>query len=586
MTPPRSPLGIAIVAAALAAPLCLIYLPALTYPFSSIDDAHYVAANPHVREGLSSRSLIWAFGSEMELWHPLTMLSLMTDATIADALGGATGATDRDLVLRGVCRTTNLLLHGINGVLVFLLARGLGFARSPATLISALFLLSPLRVEAVVWIPERKELLATAFGLLAILFFIRYARVADWRAYAASIACCLLSLMAKPMLVTMPGIVLLLSWWPLRRCGELRAASQALCEAIPFIALAGAFTALTVRTIGSAMATTETIGLGERIATALVAYASYVWLTAFPWPLAAMYPLRDSWPWWQVGLAATVIGGCTVAAVALHRRSPGTLFGWLWFLGTTLPVSGVFQNGVQAHADRYTYFPGIGLVVAAVSASIDVIGPRLGVSSRVGNALGGAVCLILAALSALQVSHWQTNEALWRHSAWAVRDNWYAIEQHAKELRAAGRMDEAAIQLERCYEGLPDKPLYAALLTTLAVERQDPAGAQRWHALATAAAPASFKALTALGVAELDLGNDAAAEACLRRALALRPDHVATQVNLGWACARQGRLAEAARQFEEALAIDPACKPALANLAHVRRLMADPAAPQPEDRRR
>jgi hypothetical protein len=341
-----------------------IYGRALEYPFSNLDDPAYIASNPLVRNGLSLAGIRWAFGFDVWLWHPLTIVSLMLDADIARWVDAALGQAATEATLLRVCRIGNILLHLANAALVGMLARRLLGDRWQSLAVAALFALHPLRVEAVVWICERKELLSATFGLSAVLAFIRYADGKGGAWYIGSVVLTAVGLMTKPTFVTMPGILLLLDVWPLRRADWLRL----LQEQVPFLLLSAAATWLTCSAIGDGLISQDALSPGYRLQTAIVGYATYVRMTGLPWPMTLMYPLPFLWPTAHVVAAAALLIVVTGCAVALRRAVPAALFGWLWFLGTAVPTSGIFQNGTQAYADRFTYVPSVGLLLAVVAA--------------------------------------------------------------------------------------------------------------------------------------------------------------------------------------------------------------------------
>ena len=358
--------------------------------FTNFDDPVYVTNNPDVFRGLTWHGVLWAFttihGSN---WHPLAWLSHMADC---EMFGGKAGGH----------HLVNVGLHAANAVLLFLLVRRMTRAVWRSAFVAALFALHPLHVESVAWISERKDVLSTFFGLLTLGAYARYAKKSivrgQWsessseasgtpatdngqrtthhasRYYVLSLFFFALGLMSKPMLVTLPFVMLLLDYWPLGRFeltmhkSKLETLLPLLREKLPFFGLAGLSSAVTywAQKIGGAVVTMQKMPLADRLANAFVSYLEYLIKTFWPARLAAYYPFSAELPETEAILGALVLVGMTVLALGLARRAPYLVVGWLWFAGTLVPVIGLVQVGSQAMADRYTYVPLVGLFVAVV----------------------------------------------------------------------------------------------------------------------------------------------------------------------------------------------------------------------------
>ena len=316
------------------------------------DDEDYILHNRHVTGGLTSEGIAWAITAyHASNWHPLTWLSHMLDCQLYD------------LKPRGH-HLTNVLLHAATAMLLFLALRRMTGVLWPSAWVAAVFAIHPLRVESVAWVAERKDVLSGLFFMLTLWFYARYAEhPKSWGRYLLVVASFATGLTAKPMLVTLPFVLLLLDYWPLGRFG--RVSGGVVAEKIPLFALAVASCLVTIAAQQNAINSFEHLPLSRRLANAAVAYVAYIGKMFYPADLAVLYPLPEGPPpVWEVVVAATVLLSITMAVFAVRRKYPYLLFGWLWFLGTLVPVIGLMQVGIQAMADRYTYLTQIGLYIA------------------------------------------------------------------------------------------------------------------------------------------------------------------------------------------------------------------------------
>jgi tetratricopeptide (TPR) repeat protein len=518
--------------------LVIAYIPFLGYPWCNLDDHDYIAGNPAVLGGLTVASVRQAFRFDLWLYHPLTILSLMFDAEVArwidpflgPLVPGEAAAGDQT-VLRAVSRLRNILLRVFNTALVGILARRL-IGRGPGLAVAALFVLHPLRVEAVVWICERKELLAACLGLLAVLAYLRYAAGDGRRWYAAAVVAAAASLLSKPTFVTLPGLLLLLDVWPCRRIATSgtgsrfsfrdRAVYRCLIEKLPFLLLSLACTAATLLSIREGLVDLGRVSAWHRLQTAAIGYATYPWMAIWPWPLAILYPLKQSWDPLRVAASAAAVAGITAVAIHYRSRLPAASFGWAWYLLTTLPTSGLVQNGQQAYADRFHYVPGIGLTVALV-AIVMAVTRRLRLPSNVGAAATAAAAAALLTVTVTQVRVWRDMEPLWRRAAQAVPNNWYALDQYARLLSQRGRHSEAAACWQQCHAGLAQRLGYACNLAANALAAGDAGEAAFWRASAVAEPRGRLDDCLAIAALEEKFGNHREAGFALRQALAIAP---------------------------------------------------------------
>ena len=344
-----------------------LYNPVNRHPFVNYDDDRYVTENLHVHNGLTGDTISWALTAmEQGNWHPLTWLSHALDWQLFHQ--NPTGH-----------HFTSLLIHAANAVLLFLFLTYATGRVGPSWFVAAIFALHPINVESVAWVAERKNVLSTFFFLAALIAYCWYARKPDWRRYTAFAGLFVLGLMSKPMVITLPFVLLLLDYWPLGRIQgspspsdvPQTSLSRLLVEKLPLLALSVASAVITMKAqqAGGAVRSTAQFSLAVRLENAVVAYATYLWKMIWPAHLVPLYPHPgDSLALWQIVISALVL--LAVTGVVLRFRSKRYLLtGWLWFLGTLVPVIGLVQVGDQAMADRYAYIPLIGIFVMIVWGS-------------------------------------------------------------------------------------------------------------------------------------------------------------------------------------------------------------------------
>jgi tetratricopeptide (TPR) repeat protein len=407
---------------ALALGTAALYWPITSHPFILYDDEAYVTNNKHVTTGLSVTNFIWAFTTgEAANWHPLTWLSHQTDCTLFG-------------LQAGWHHFGNLLFHMVNTLLIFVFLRRATGAVWRSALVSALFAWHPLHVESVAWVSERKDMLSTFFWMLTLLAYLSYVEcslVKNFKAkpfYALTLFFFACGLMSKPMVVTLPCVLLLLDFWPLERISnagpKARSFKFLLLEKIPFfvLAAAGSVVTLLVQSSGGAMWHTSLAG---RFANAAVAYSRYVAKTFWPDDLAIIYAHPEHWPLVMSLGAALALTAWTVLCVRNWRQKPYLAVGWFWFLGTLVPTIGIIQVGGQYMADRYTYIPSIGLFIVLVWGAADLVSTRPQWKKISLVAAGGALvgCLVM---TSIQISYWRDNVRLFRHAIEVTQDNYIA----------------------------------------------------------------------------------------------------------------------------------------------------------------
>jgi tetratricopeptide (TPR) repeat protein len=544
MRPNRTDLAVALL---LATGAVAAFGPAFRAGFISLDDPLYVTRNPHVRSGLTADNAAWAWTTgHASNWHPLTWMSLQLDATVWG--DGPLGF-----------HVTNLALHAANAVLLYVVLRVLTGARVRSAFVAALFAVHPLRVESVVWVTERKDVLSTFFGLLALFAYARHVAAPSAGRYLTVALCLALSLLSKPMLVTLPFLLLVLDWWPLRRAASPGVWPRLVLEKVPLLILCVASCVVTilVQKAGGAVASLELVPYDQRLNIAVVAYATYLGLAVWPFQLAALYPYpTGAWPSERVALSVVLLLGSTALAVWQRRQRPYLLAGWLWYVGTLVPVAGLVQVGGQAYADRYTYFPLIGIALAVVWWASEL-------SSRVGTrpvvAIGCAAVIGLAAVSWRQATYWLDDRLLWSRTVEVTGPNGMAVVNLGISLEK-GRRDlaGAARQYARAVEILPNYAPAHYSLGRMLVEQGRVRDAIPHFEKAVKLNPRLGQAYNDLGSALSREERFDEAEVRFREAVRAEPDLAVAHRNLGGVLERKGQLDDALREYREAVRLDPA----------------------------
>lgn len=520
--PPAGEIALLVVAVVLA------FLPVLSGGFV-YDDALYVTGEPHVSAGLSLSGIGWAFRTASGgIWDPLTKISHMADVSLFGLAPAGHHAT-------------NLLLHAATAILLSVFLRRSGAAPVVAFFGALLWAVHPLRVEAVAWVSSRKDTLSGLFLVLALVLFGEFARNGRRRWYWLALLADALSLLAKPMAVTLPFALLLLDVWPLRRLrpgdGEGVAPPvplrRAVLETLPFLALSvlSSVVAFAAQRTAGALASASELPLLVRLETAVVGAAAYLDQTLRPIRFAAFYPHPFShWPAATVFFSALLLAAITAFAILRARkRETAPLVAWLFFLGTLVPVSGIVQFGGASRADRFTYVPQMLLFAGALELLRRIVGPRPLAAGA------SAAALALALVSRGESAHWRSDATLFRHALVTTKGNHVALQ----------------------YAGVA------------AVEEGNLREGERLFRLATGIRPAYGEAWSNLGSALLEQGRTDEALAALGKAVELSPASAAPRANRGGALAQAGRLEEAAAELAEAVRLDPRNADAQRNLGAV-----------------
>jgi protein O-mannosyl-transferase len=504
--------------------VALAFGQAVGYGFVHYDDNAYVFRNPHVIEGLSAGSIRWALTTtENSLWLPLTRLSYLIDSSLSD-------------MKPGWFHFVNILLHTLSTLILFRLLHALTGALWRSAGASALFAIHPLRVESVVWVTERKDVLAMCLVLLSLAMYVWYVRTRSRTSYAGSVALFLGSLMAKPMAAAFPVLLLILDWWPLNRLsGDAAAQSangsskksathrtfhprRALLEAIPYFIISGTITLLTVIANRGALMPDELIALPTRLANAATAYLRYLIDIAWPSGLAFYYPYNPQWltlP--AVAASVTVLGLITAAVIVFRTRAPWLAMGWFWYLIALLPVIGIVQAGSQSLADRFTYLPSIGISISVVWG-ISAIMDRFMLKPAIRWAVFGVVSVCLLTATIVQTRVWRDSETLFTRAREVTSDNYVAALNLANLYLSQNRPADAV-------------PLYREALTI-----NPDSGAAHFN----------------MGTIMLNSGKFEEAVAHYSRALKTMQDNPFLHRNLAQALSRLGRTDEAMVHLKEA----------------------------------
>ncbi|MEQ9409972.1 MAG: tetratricopeptide repeat protein [Fuerstiella sp.] len=568
----------------------LVFSPVLRFGFVNFDDGAYVTENPRVLAGLSWQNVIWAFSFDSceptSNWHPLTWLSLMADVTIFGAQAGPMHAV-------------NLVLHLINVVLLFLVLEKMTGATEASAFVAAVFGVHPLHVESVAWISERKDVLSTLFILLTIRCHLLHVQTGRFVWNAAALVLFLLSLMSKQMYVTLPFLLLLFDYWPLRRLSaapngdhvksvrsvivafrsakerpfaERKATSQSVIdrtflksatvwplvrEKIPLLLTAVLFSvvAFAGQRSGGAVGSLEDYSILQRVLNACVSYAAYLSQTVWPLNLAVFYPYPDQLPWGRAALSLVLLGGITLAVIRLRDRHPELPVGWFWYLGTLVPVIGLVQIGRQSMADRYMYFPMTGLLVAVTWLAVGITRDQPG-RRRVLQICGISVVLLLAVAGRIQTTYWKDSLTLFTRAA-AAAESSLAYTKLGYERAQQREFDAATTLLHRALRLDPDyTAAHSSLGNTYLAEGNAELALQHFHRVIELQ-PDHAEAHYNLGIIYARLGQVSTAVLHYEAALKASPKDASIHSNLGIAFLMLGRKPEALNHLERALELQP-----------------------------
>ncbi|MGD0571749.1 MAG: tetratricopeptide repeat protein [Sedimentisphaerales bacterium] len=567
----------------LAAVTFVVYLPVRNYSFLFYDDNVYVSDNAQVKVGLNWHGIKWAFttgyGSN---WHPLTWLSLMLDCELFG-------------VKSGPMHIVNVLFHIANSILLFLVLARMTKGLWQSAFIAGLFALHPLHVESVAWVAERKDVLSTLFWLLTMLAYAWYVERPSARRYIAVPVLFAIGLLAKPMLVTLPFVLLLLDYWPLGRTGgqitedgrQKASLKRLIIEKIPLIVLSAASSVITflVQRAGGSMLSIYAVHFSERISNAIVSYVSYISKMFLPVGLAILYPHpANRIPAAKALICAAILILITIICLYYARRRKYLLVGWLWYLGTLVPVIGIVQVGSQGMADRYTYIPLIGLFLIIAFAGAELL-KKISMGTIAAGVTAGVILSACGITATAQVRHWKDSLTLFKHAIDVTENNYLVENNYANVLSNLGRNEEALTHLVEALRFLPDSPEMHSNFGNIlkktgkfdqAIEQYEIAlklnpdfSLARYQLGVTLAAKGDYEgaikqyrlyACTAADLADICKGpgteqgkvNDAANQFHI-----VRPDSTEVRSNFGYALAQSGKPKEAIEYYDRVLAKDP-----------------------------
>jgi len=540
--------------------------PVIKNEFLNYDDDEYITENPNIASGLSIQSVTWAFTtSYASNWHPVTWLSHILDCQLF-------GLDSRWHHL------SSLLLHTANTLLLFYILRRMTGATWRSAFVAIAFAIHPLHVESVAWAAERKDLLSGFFFMLTIIAYIRYAERPTIAKYLPVVLFFSLGLMSKPMLVTLPFVLLLLDYWPLQRLQWKPAINRRgnsvwklAVEKIPLFILAACSSAITViiqRGTG-AVITLERYPLDIRICNAIISYLGYIVKMFYPVRLAIFYPLQPyNIPKWQpiVSLLALII--ITAAVIYRARRQRYLPVGWLWYVGTLIPVIGLVQVGSQAMADRYTYLPSIGIFIIVAWGAAE-LALKVPLRRIVLTILGATIVTTMLICTKLQLRHWRNNFTVYEHALAVTEENFNILYNYGHALSKRGRFKEAAEQLEKALRLCPREPdTYNNLGSALKETGKIKEAIEIWRK-ALVLDPNHKLAHFQLGLTLSQQGNYEEAIYHLQEALRVEPKWPEAHYHLGGTYILQGRLDLAALQCAEAVRLKPDFLAAQVTLAHI-----------------
>jgi Flp pilus assembly protein TadD len=505
--------------------IAIVYGPLAGYDFVNIDDDLYTYKNKIVKDGLTSHGIAWALQTVYNAnWLPLTWISYMIDVELF-----GTGPSGHHVV--------NVLLHAASVVLLFLVLRAMTTTVWPSAVVAALFAVHPLHVESVAWISERKDVLSAFFWMVTLCAYCFYVRKPGAARYSGIVAAFVLGLMSKAMLVTLPFVLLLLDYWPLRRIqtrfsavtetnvtNALLPVRRLILEKLPLLGISIVVATITFHAQANdgAVGTLESFPIWTRIANAAVAYVSYLGKMLCPAKLAIFYPHPGAPPVWLAVGAVIILAAISLAVFMTARRHPYGIVGWLWYLGTLFPVSGLFQVGNQSMADRYTYLPLIGIYIVVAWTAVE-IAVRRPFAAKILAAGGGVAILALSVTASQQVKHWRNTETLMQHALAVTEGNWLAHNNLGNWYLRSKRFEEAQKHYAQALQVKPDYGL----------------------------------GLSNMGLALYEQGEYEEAIASLKKALNVQPDALQFHANIAAAYSRNSQFDEAIAHYNRVLEMHP-----------------------------
>ncbi len=534
--------------------LC-IYAQVRHFDFVGFDDNEYVYENIHVKTGLSSKNIGWALTAfYSNNWHPLTWISHMLDCQLFGLHPGA-----HHLI--------NLFFHIINSLLLFFIFSKMTGDLWKSGFIAMVFAVHPLHVESVVWIAERKDVLSAFFWLLTMGCYYHYAKRPGPLTYAMVLLFFILGLLSKPMIITLPFVLLLLDYWPLQRFqnhietdGNIgKKWVYLVLEKIPFFLLVPVSGLLTfyAQHHGGVVKSLEAFPLNVRIANAIVSYAAYIGKMIYPVKMAFLYPHHGMPSLWNILVALVLLAAMSIASMKYYKKYPYLIVGWLWYLGTLVPVIGIVQVGMQSMADRYTYIPSIGLTIMMAWGVPDIMTQWRHKKIWLGATTATAMA-IFAVISWKQAGYWKNTRSMLEHTIQVTSNNYIALDNMAVEFLRKGQIDQAVDYHLRSQKIYPHNPYsHFSLGVAYFMQGKNQEAIQQYQE-AIKLAPEYYQAYTNLGAAHFTIGNMQEAIANYLKAIKINPAYIDAYVNLGLAYDKSGQFDDAIVYYQKALHLDPA----------------------------
>jgi len=547
----------------LTAVTALVYMQVRTHTFLNYDDGMYVTGNPFVLNGLNRIDILWAFSNTYSgNWHPLTWISHMLDVELYGLNAGAH-------------HITNVLIHTINTLLLYSILKKITQKIWLCGLVAVLFAIHPLHVESVAWISERKDVLSAFFFMLVLFFYVRYTEKETFQRYLIVVLFFIFGMLSKPMLVTLPFLLVLLDYWPLNRIKlpygnegsgaavtgiKKKSLTAILIEKIPLFVLsfAGSVIAVFAQHSQGAIGSTQKYHLYYRVMNSLLSYVAYIRKLILPTDLAAFYPYEHHSMGWQVLFAGVLLILITILAMMYIRRKPWFFVGWFWFIGTLIPVIGILRVGLQSMADRYTYIPAIGIFIIFSWGIGDIFGGQKERKIKVLIVTGILFMIgILGFVSYSQIGTWKNSMTLYGHALRVTRNNFLAHRGIGSVHLNAGRLKEASTHY---LKALRIKPDYAFAhfdmgRTMFLLGEKDSAYEQFYEALKIK--PEYADVFIYMGYLELDKGEYQRAADYFTKAIYVKTPRASAYHGLGRAMAGQEKYDAAIRSYQNALRLNP-----------------------------
>ncbi len=531
-----------------------VYFPVTNFDFVNYDDDMYVFQNPRVLGGLTCKNILWSLTAiEASNWHPLTWISHMTDVQTFGLNAGSH-------------HLTSVGFHILNTVLLLIWLNTMTGEFWKSSFVTALFALHPLHVESVVWIAERKDVLSTFFCFLTLLSYTHYCQKKKRQQYLLSLFFFICALMAKPMVVTLPFVFLILDYWPLKRFPEVFSKKitvhdkwvlgHLLVEKIPFLVLSSLSCLITLAVQHRAVVSMETFPLIPRIANSLISYTEYLTKMIFPFPLAVLYPHPKMFSLWKLTASLFVILSISFLALLKIRRRPWIAVGWFWYIGTLVPVIGLVQVSVLGYADRYTYIPLVGLFIM-IAWQVPEMAQFWKHKTIALSVSAAGILSVLWVLTSFQIRHWENSITLFEHALKSTSENFVAHNNLGFSLAEKGNYNEATVHYRKAIRILPGFSLSYENLGFISYKQENFQEAIFHYQNAIEYNPDSARSYYMLANSYFQLKRIDNAIIHYAKALKIRPDYIEAMTNLAITLALIGKTDESLALFKEAIKINP-----------------------------